>query len=285
MVAENTGDRNTAVGGWALSNNTTGMNNTVLGHSALNGNTTGGANTATGFTALGLNTTGVGNTAAGSGALYNNNGDENTASGFGALFDNTSGSRNTAIGDNAGWALTTGDNNIDIGAYVSGGDGESNTIRIGGGQTATFIAGISDIPVAGSYVYVDGNGQLGVQPSSRRFKDEIRPIDKASEAILALKPVAFRYKNDLDPKGRSQFGLIAEEVEKVNPDLVSRDAKGQAYTVRYDAVNAMLLNEFLKEHQKVQDLEKQVEKLTTGLQKVSAQLETSKAAPRVVNNP
>jgi hypothetical protein len=109
-------------------------------------------------------------------------------------------------------------------------------------------------------------------------------MDKASEAILALKPVAFRYKKEIDPKGVPQFGLVAEEVEKVNPNLVVRDEKGQIYTVRYDAVNAMLLNEFLKEHRRVQELEKQIEKLTTGLQKVSVQIEMSKAAPQTVAN-
>jgi len=140
-------------------------------------------------------------------------------------------------------------------------------------------------------VVVDGNGQLGVGPSSQRFKDEIKPMDKASEAILALKPVTFRYKHELDPEGMLQFGLVAEEVEKVNPDLVACDAKGEVYTVRYEAVNAMLLNEFLKEHGKVEKLQaamvqqqRQIEALAQGLQKVSAQLEASKRAPQTVLN-
>jgi hypothetical protein len=132
---------------------------------------------------------------------------------------------------------------------------------------------------------VNGSGQLGVAPSSARFKDAIKPMDKASEAVLALKPVTFRYKKEIDAEGVRQFGLVAEEVEKINPYLMARDADGKPYTVRYEAVNAMFLNEFLKEHQKVQDLEKQVEKLAAGLQKVSAQLEASKPAPQVVNNP
>src|SRR6202022_3728717 len=148
-------------------------------------------------------------------------------------------------------------------------------------------------------------GQLGVAPSSQRFKDEIKPMDKASEAILALKPVSFRYKHELDPKGIPQFGLVAEEVEKVNPDLVVRDADGKVFTVRYEAVNAMLLNEFLKEHRKVEEqgrkaqeqertiaqLKKGMEVLTAQLheqssqiQKVSAQLELNKPAPRTVLN-
>ena len=133
-------------------------------------------------------------------------------------------------------------------------------------------------------VLIDGSGHLGTVVSSERFKDEIKPMDKASEAILALKPVTFRYKHDLDPEGIPQFGLVAEQVEKVNPALVARDAQGKVYTVRYEAVNAMLLNEFLKEHREVQELKKQVAALTAGLQKVSAQLEVSKAAPQTVLN-
>jgi hypothetical protein len=124
----------------------------------------------------------------------------------------------------------------------------------------------------------------GQPPSSARFKDEIKPMDKASEAILALKPVTFRYKKEIDSERTPQFGLVAEDVAKVNPDLVTRDAKGELYTVRYEEVNAMLLNEFLKEHRKVEQLEKQVEKLTVGLQKVSAQVEVSKPAPQTVSN-
>jgi hypothetical protein len=125
---------------------------------------------------------------------------------------------------------------------------------------------------------------LGVRPSSVRFKELVKPMDKASEAILALKPVTFHYKKDLDPAGIPQFGLVAEQVEKVNPALVARDGQGKPYTVRYEAVNAMLLNEFLKEHRKVEQLEKQIEALTAGLQKVSAQLEASKPAPQTVQN-
>ena len=135
-------------------------------------------------------------------------------------------------------------------------------------------------------------GLLGQMASSARFKDNIKPMDKASESILALKPVSFRYRKEIDAKGISQFGLIAEEVAKVDPALVLPDKEGKPYTVRYDQVNAMLLNEFLKEHHQVQDLkaivagqQKRIEALTAGLQKVSAQLETSKPAPQVANNP
>jgi hypothetical protein len=140
--------------------------------------------------------------------------------------------------------------------------GSSGRIRIGTQriQTATFIAGITDVAVTGSQVVVSPNGRLGITASSKRFKDEIKPMDNASEAILALRPVTFRYKHDLHPEGNPQFGLVAEEVEKVNPDLVARDAEGKVFSVRYEAVNAMLLNEFLKEHSKVEKLEATVAK-------------------------
>src|SRR5207237_5757739 len=211
----------------------------------------------------------------------------NAATGIGSLISNLVGSLNTAVGENAGSQLNAGEsNNIDVGANVDGVSGESNTIRIGNTDiTDTFISGISGTTVAsGAAVLVDSNGHLGTVTSSKRFKDNIKPMDKASEALLALKPITFRYKKEIDPAGISQFGLIAEEVAKVNPDLVVRDKEGTLYTVRYDAVNAMLLNEFLKEHRKVEQLEKQVETLTAGLQKVSAQLEVSKPATHTVRN-
>src|SRR5205823_6871535 len=162
------------------------------------------------------------------------------------------GLKNLAIGHQAGIKVTTGSNNIDIGAV--GGSGDSSTIRIGAGeiQTRTFVAGISGSPIAGTSVVVNNLGRLGTVASSARFKEEIKPMDKASEAVLALKPVTFRYKKEIDPAGTSQFGLVAEDVEKVNPDLVVRDKEGKPYSVRYDQVNAMLLNEFLKEHRKVE---------------------------------
>jgi len=196
------------------------------------------------------------------------------------------------LGSNAGVNLTTGDNNIDIGNV--GVPGESGKIRVGtvGTQNATFVAGVHGVAVTGSAVLVSSTGQLGVAPSSERFKAEIKPMGNASEGILALKPVTFRYKKDIEPDSIPQFGLVAEEVEKVNPALVTRDAKGEVYTVRYDQVNAMLLNEFLKAHQKMEEQgatiakqQKQIEALTAGLQKVNAQLELSKSAPQVVNNP
>jgi len=189
------------------------------------------------------------------------------------------------LGANAGLNLTTGSNNIDIGA--PGAAGEANTIRIGkqGTQKATLIAGIFGSPVTGSTVVVNSTGKLGVAASSARFKEATKPMDKTSESILALKPVTFRYKKDIDPDGIPQFGLVAEDVEKVNPDLVVRDKEGKPYSVRYDQVNAMLLNEFLKEHRKVQKLEATVADLASQLRRVSATMEvTHSAAQLTVSN-
>jgi Chaperone of endosialidase len=278
---------NTATGASALQNNTTGGFNTAMGNGALLDNTAGSNNTATGTGALGANTMGEDNTAHGFQALFSNvDGNLNTAVGWQALQNNTSGIDNIALGADAGLSLTTGSHNIDIGD--SGVAGESGTIRIGNGthHTQAFIAGISGVTVPGGVaVIIDVNGHLGTNVSSARFKDEIKPMDKASETILALKPVTFRYKKELDPNGIPQFGLVAEDVAKVNPDLVARDAKGELYTVRYEAVNAMLLNEFLKEHATVQELKKEIAALKAGLQSLSAQIDLG-APPlqTVVNN-
>jgi hypothetical protein len=302
LFINTTGSGNTATGAFTLVQNTTGSDNTATGINALLGNTTGNDNTANGAGALFANTTGGSNTATGAGALvFNTTGGSNTANGATALLHNTTGSNNIALGSNAGINLTTGSNNIDIGAR--GVAGESNTIRIGavGLQKTAYMQGISGATVAsGVTVIVGSNGHLGTVTSSARFKEAIKPMDKASEAILALKPVTFRYKHELDPQGIPQFGLVAEQVEKVNPDLVVRDADGKLNTVRYEAVNAMLLNEFLKEHRTVQEQkatiaqlrqdlqsrlaeqQKQIEALTAGLQKVSAQLELNKPAPQIV---
>src|SRR5438128_6360040 len=257
LLANTTGLDNTATGAGALAFNTTGYQNTATGFAALLNNTTGINNTATGYSALGGNTTGDGNTANGYQALGSNTtGINNTANGHAALRSNTTGNNNIAVGYRSGLNLTTGGNNIDIGN--AGVAGDNNKIRIGttGTQTATFIAGISGVTVpAGVGVIVGTDGKLGTVVSSERFKDKVQPMDKASEAILALKPVTFLYKKQLDPDGLPQFGLVAEQVEKVNPHLVARDDHGKPYTVRYEAVNAMLLNEFLKEHRKVETLE------------------------------
>jgi hypothetical protein len=281
--------------------NTTGATNTANGAFALQNNNTGSDNTASGLQALNHNTTGDTNVAMGASALFNNTaGNNNTAIGFNALPNNT-GSGNVALGSGAGFALTTGNSNIDIGA--AGVAGESGTLRIGQTQFQTFIAGIHGTTTGGAAipVLIDANSQLGTMSSSRRFKKEIRAMDQASKAILALKPVTFHYKSDT--KDTPQFGLIAEEVAAVNPDLVVRDKNGEIYTVRYEAVNAMLLNEFLKEHRKVEEQEatitqlkkdfgstiaqltKRLDEQAAQIQKVSAQLEASKPAPQVVNNP
>jgi hypothetical protein len=269
-----------------------GSNNTADGANSLFSDTTGINNTANGFSALASNTTGNYNTADGQGALTANTiGSNNTAVGQNALVGNTSGRNNIALGSNAGFSLTTGNNNIDI--FDRGVAGESNTIRIGkiGTQAKTFIAGVSGASVTGTAVVVNSSGQLGVAPSSQRFKQHVQTMGGASDILLALRPVTFEYKPDIEPNGVCQFGLVAEEVEKVSPDLVARDEHGKPYTVRYDAVNAMLLNEFLKEHRTVREqgatiarLERQVETLTEGLQKVSAQLEVSKSVPQTVSN-
>ena len=290
-----TGVQNTAVGAQALFNNTANRN-TAEGFRALINNTTGTSNTANGVNALLRNVTGGFNTAIGFSALEDNNGSVNTALGVNALQHNTTGNDNIALGVNAGLFLTTGSDNIDI--ANAGVAGESSTIRIGNsniaGQNRAFIVGIRGVTTGNADavpVLIDSAGQLGTAGSSRRFKKEIKPMEQASEAILSLKPVTFHYKND--HTARPQFGLIAEEVAKVNPDLVVHDKNGEIYTVRYDQVNAMLLNEFLKEHRKVQDLEKGMVALTAQLkeqaaqiQKVSAHLEMSKPATSVVlNNP
>ena len=337
------GEANTAVGVDALLNNTTGSENTANGAFALFSNTGGNDNTATGISALQSNTTGFGNTANGSSALFSNTeggrntangeavlffnttGDENTANGALSLQANTEGSGNTAvgvaaltgvitgnfntaIGENAGDNLSGSDsNNIDIGANVEGVAGDNNTIRIGNPDIATtIIRGISGQTIpSGAAVLVAANGQLGTATSSRRFKNQIKSMDKASEALFSLKPVTFRYKKEIDPAGAQQFGLVAEDVEKINPDLVVRDESGKVNTVRYDQVNVMLLNEFLKEHRKVEEQQAtiaelkstvaeqqksvtrqqaQIQDLTCGLQKVSAGVGMSKPKTEVVLN-
>jgi hypothetical protein len=292
-LLSNVGNANTAVGAGALLNNTTGVANSATGANALAYNTTGVNNTATGELVLYRNTTGSDNTASGLLAMYSNTtGNTNTAIGELALQGNTTGNNNIALGYTAGVNLTTGDGNIDIGNQAF--EGEAATIRIGDEavQTATYIAGISGQTASGGVaVFINSDGKLGTLTSSARFKTEIKPMDESSETILALKPVTFRYKHEIDPRDIPQFGLVAEDVEKVNPALVIRDRDGKPYAVRYEAVNAMLLNEFLKEHRRNEKLEatvahqqKQIDALTAGLQKVSAKIETSKPAPQVVNN-
>jgi hypothetical protein len=278
-------DGNTAEGTDALFTLTNGVWNTGLGFQALYHNTTGKHNTATGHQALFSNTTGDRNTANGVNALGSNTtGDRNTANGVHALERNTTGNSNTAFGVLAGFNQTTGSGNVYIGRSVFGVAGESNK---------TYIRNINITGLNGTAVTVDLNtGLLGHATSSRRYKEEIEPMDKASEALYQLKPVTFRYKKEIDRTQSLSFGLIAEEVAEVNPDLIARDSVGKPETVRHEAVNAMLLNEFLKEHKKTEKLEATVASLiatvkeqAAQIQKVSAQLEASKPAPQVVNNP
>jgi hypothetical protein len=315
------GFTNTAIGFQALFSNTSGSENTAVGLFALYANTTGQLNTAVGDGALGLNK-GNANTAIGSQALgLNTGGFDNTAIGFQALFGNTSGIKNTAIGIGALGSNTSGSGNIALGNIAGANVRVANNVICIGAPGADvddscFIGNIRDVTTQNGDaipVVIDSAGQLGTLSSSRRFKKEITPMEKASEAILSLKPVMFHYKSD--KTSRAQFGLIAEEVAKVNPDLVVRDRNGEIYTVRYDAVNAMLLNEFLKEHKafveeqrkverltkdfesEIAEQQKQIEALSAGLQKVSAQLaaaspsrrtagghEANKPTPQIVLN-
>jgi uncharacterized coiled-coil protein SlyX len=304
---------NTAEGAGALASLTFGNWNSAFGYQALNKDTTGSTNTATGLRSLFNNVEGNANTANGVMALFNStSGVGNTAVGAQALLNNTSGNLNIALGYRAGVSVGSGGNNIIIGHQ---GANESNTIRIGtnASHTRTFIAGIKDVVInLGDPVYINSAGQMGSILSSQRYKADIKPMDNASEAIFALKPVTFRYKQEFDPKGIPQFGLVAEEVAKVNPDLVVPDADGKPRSVRYEAVNAMMLNEFLKQHRKMQEQEatiadlrntvarqgvtiaqqqKGMEAVTARLdqqaaqiQKVSAQIEVGKAAPQTVLN-
>ena len=274
---------NTAVGWLSLNTLDSGKFNTAIGAGTLIGNTAN-QNTATGAGALFNTFIGGNNTANGAFALFNNlQGGDNTAIGIGALSNNTTGSNNVALGSGAGASATTGSNNVYVGAGMQGVAGESDACYVKSifGQTSA-----TGIPVL-----INSNNKLGTTMSSKRFKKEIRPMDKASDSLPALKPVTFHYKEEIDPTGTTQFGLVAEQVEKVHPDLVVRDAERKPYSVRYDQVNAMLLNECLKAHSKMEEQEatidhlkqelqataahqqKQIKALTAGLQKLSAELE------------
>ncbi len=318
LFSNTTGEGNTAIGKGALSINTTGVANVAVGAGALAANTNSASNTAVGTNALIANTTGFENTAIGDEALAISNGTNNSALGHFALFRNTTGNFNTAIGDEALFSNSTGSLNVAIGRDA--GDSiitADNAICIGSNlpganvSNSCFIGNIGGVTTTNADaipVLIDSAGQLGTASSSRRFKREIKPMNQASESILALKPVTFNYRSD--KKSTPQFGLIAEEVAEVNPDLVVRDKNGEIYTVRYDAVNAMLLNEFLKEHRKFEEqqatvaqlkshaaeqeatitqLKKEMEIVVARLkdydskiQKVNAQIEMSKPTPQVV---
>jgi trimeric autotransporter adhesin len=282
LQSNQVGNHNTATGFHALLFNTA-SGNTAYGYQALSSNTTGIGNTANGFQALFSNTDGNSNTATGDGALADSTGSDNTAVGQFALNNNTTGSLNTALGAGAGVGVTTANNVICIGAA---GDDVDNSCYISNIWNQSSPGGMA--------VFVNSDGKLGTTVSSRKFKEDIRPMDRTSEAILALQPVTFRYKKQFDPTGISQFGLVAEQVEKVNPDLVVHDQEGRPYSVRYDQVNAMLLNEFLKAHKKIEEqqatiaqVKKEMETVFTRLkdqdakiQRVSDQVGTGRGAPR-----
>jgi hypothetical protein len=302
LLSNTTGDSNTAIGTFTLFSNTIGLGNTATGFDALFSNTEGAGNTATGYQALSSNTTGVANTANGTLALHGNTiGEFNTASGDGALFNNTegfgntanggsalssnsTGNNNTALGYNAGFNIT-GTGNVCIGEGVLGVAGEFNT---------TWIRNIHNTvqPVVGTdpdNVTVNSAGRLGRgDVSSRRYKHDIKPMDNASEAILALKPVTFRYNKEYDATQTLAYGLIAEDVAQVYPDLVGRNREGQPESIRHEQINAMLLNEFLKAHRKMEEQQKQIDALTVQLkeqaaqiQKVSARVEMSRPPQQV----
>jgi hypothetical protein len=326
LLSRTTGGFNTAVGFLSLRSNATGSFNTAIGAGTLLGNTAD-KNTATGAGALLTNTTGTLNTANGTFALFSNTAaSANTAVGTFALFNHTINDGNTAVGYQTLYNDTTGTDNVAIGPYAllnsnggfnniavgyTAGNGistASNVICIGSPgmdvSTTTWIGNVFGVTTQNGTtapVIVSADGQLGTVASSERFKKDISPMERASEVILSLRPVTFHYRSDT--KETPQFGLVAEEVAKVNPALVLPDKEGKPYTVRYDAVNAMLLNEFLKEHRKVEAQRKDFEvaiaqqqseiaALTATvkdqalqIQKVSAQLEASKPAPQMVNNP
>jgi hypothetical protein len=295
-----TGSENTATGYVALNFNTTGYANTASGSFALNANTTGYSNTADGSYALNTNTIGYSNAAVGRAALYSNTaGSQNTANGFYSLYYNTTGSHNTAdgnralnynttgedniaVGYEAGYKIATGSSNIEIGNQGDGDD--AATIRLGtqAAQTRTFVAGIfGTTATGGSAVYITPTGQLGTLTSSAKFKRNIHDMGDVSDALLSLRPVTFQYKTDIDPTGTPQFGLIAEEVEKVNPDLVVHDAEHQIYSVRYEAVNAMLLHEFQKQHA---ILAEQARTMAEQARVIAAQQNHAKAQDKVLQS-
>ena len=306
--------RNTALGYQALYNtngpyNVSGLDNVAVGANALFNNTVGNSNIAIGSYALFENTTGSNNIAIGTRALRGFNGSGNTVVGdsFASGSDFASIGRPAVtdcrlglLSDGIHYASIYAETDVEVGEYLPSTcpntpDLTTQTVHINA-KDAVYVMAVYGNPIAGSPVTIDSNNQLGVAPSSKRFKTDIRPMDEASEAVLALRPVTFRYKEGIDPDRMAQFGLVAEEVEKVDSDLVSRDAKGKPYSVRYDAVNAMLLNEFIKEHRKVEELEanaaeqqKQIKALAgivkqqaSLLEKVSSQLEASKVTPKIV---
>jgi hypothetical protein len=273
-----TGSYNAAFGSYAISTNTTGSNNSALGSAALNFNKTGSNNTAVGYYAALSNTTGSDNTAAGYDALYSNtSGHTNVALGENALYNNTTGSHNIGIGLNAGHALTTGSNDIDIGS--GGKAGESGVIRVGieGTQKQTFLAGVATSPITGAAVYVNAEGQLGVLASSERYKTAVAPMGASTEALTQLRPVTFHLKSE--PQGNVQYGLIAEEVAAVYPELVIRDSAGQIQGVRYDELAPMLLNEVQQQRHELREMQDEFAALKRSNEAMQAALAATAGHP------
>ena len=278
LINNTTGNENTATGYGALGNNTTASGNTAMGAAALSANTVGVDNTAVGFLALEVNTANE-NTALGTNALYSNRaGAGNTASGYGALAHNKSGRYNIANGFQAGYNLTTGSYNIDIGHL--GVAAESGIIRIGtsGQQTQAFIGGIENAQVTGSAVYVSSAGQLGVLASSERFKTAIAPMGSDTSKLGQLRPVTFKLKSD--STGTRQYGLIAEEVAKVYPELVIRNEQGRISGVRYEELAPMLLNEVQQQQRKNAALDEHIAAQDAKIRQLTAQLAELHAASR-----
>jgi hypothetical protein len=318
------GSANTAVGWFSLFSNIDGSFNTATGAGSLLFNISD-QNTAFGAAALLFNTVGFGNTAVGAAALVNNTaspvdtpsggpGSVNTAVGLSALSSNTTGSVNTAVGASALTNNTIGNGNLALGSGAGiAVTNANNVIAIGtSGENVSNSCYIGQIysnvqPIVGTdpdSVTITSSGRLGRgNVSSRRYKHEIKPMDKASEVLYALKPVSFRYNKEYDATQTLAFGLIAEEVVDVYPDLVGRNREGQPESVRYEQINAMLLNEFLKEHRrgeeqdcKIQEQEKTITELrseirdlaamvneqASELRKVSAQLQTSNATLQAI---
>lgn len=274
LLSNTAGFRNTATSASALISNTTGFDNAAFGESALFSNTTGFGNTATGVEALRANTTGSRNTASGDKALFSNTtGVNNTALGRNALLRTTTGNSNLALGQGARATLTSGSNNIYLGH--PGVATESNTLRLGNVQTRTFIAGVANTPVTGNTMRITSTGRLGVLLSSARYKQDIQPMSDQSQKVHQLRPVTFHYK--AEPAGPRQYGLIAEEVAQVYPELVTRNAEGEIEGVRYEELTPMLLNELQRQHQQLATQHQQLDAQAQQLQAVSQQLAEFKA--------
>jgi hypothetical protein len=275
LLFNTTAEQNTAVGAAALLNNTTGVGNTATGYQALNLNVDGGANSAFGNSALSANDSGCCNSAFGNVALPQTHGEHNTGIGYLALNILGSGSDNTAIGAQSG-IFVTGSGNVCIGYDVRGTNADNNSTRIRNIGSTPIVGGAS---VVIDTLGGNGDGRLGVISSSGRYKQDVRSMGNASEILFALKPVTFRAKGETDQSRVRHYGLIAEDVAAVDADLVIYGSEGRPETLRFDSINAMLLNEFLKEHRKNEEqgakiarLEKQLEIVSAALEKVSTQL-------------